>query len=538
MILRILFLTALIYSFVLADEFQVVDNLIPFEGRIIKNVTIIRKNVFENGEDNLPFYYRWANMLHIKTRKSVIEGELLFEPGKPLVVEKAIESARNIRLRKFIGEVIITGSPNGDDGVDITVITYDNWTTKAAVFLEKGGDSYQYGASVAEDNLLGYGRIVRLTGILSDDDDGYTIFFNDDRLGRTRWSGSFLYSRFTLNTTILFSANRPQYSLDIPYGIYGSFLRTDGITRLFSGGQEFFRYNRLLNNFDFESVYSLGRERRLNFYAFYNYEDYDYSEYYDNTVYNDILMPQDETHSCPSLGIGGALIKYDLERYLDEAGTPEDLTLGGSAKVIIGWSIPEFGADFIGTKTTISSNFLARPFRRVFIKGADLVQWWRREGKSERIRHLSELMFFYKTAATQVFAVRAFANFAWREKPGYQAILGGANGLRGYSNHELDGDKLALGNMEYRFYTPLEILTVRIGGALFFDIGDVWRKGERIRFDNLKSDVGIGLRLGLTKSSTSRVLRFDIARSLTDGNYYISLGTGMVFSLESKFGHE
>ncbi|UCE64897.1 MAG: BamA/TamA family outer membrane protein [Candidatus Zixiibacteriota bacterium] len=538
MIHRILLSVILLYTLARANDFQCEENLRQFEGKVIKSINIERKNVFENGEADLPFYYRWANSLHIKTRKSVIEGELLFEVGQPLDVEKAVESARNIRLRMFIGEVIITGSPNGDNGVDITVTTHDNWTTKAAVFLETAGDSYEYGASVAEDNLLGYGRIVQLTGILSDDDDGYTVFFNDDRVGRTRWSGSFLYSRFQLSSTILFSANRPQYSLDVPYGIYAIFGRTDGTTRLFSGGEEFFRYNRLLNNIDFESVYSIGREKRLNFYALYNYEDYDYSEYYDNTALNDILIPSDEKRSYLSLGMGGALIKYDLVRYLDEAGTPEDLTLGITAKVIIGRSIPEFGADFIGTRTIMSSNFLARAFDPVFIKGADLVEWWYREGRSERIRHLSELMFYYKTAETQVFAVRAFTDFAWRERASYQTILGGSNGLRGYSSHELEGNRLALSNMEYRFYTPLEIFTVRIGGALFFDIGDVWRNGETIRFDNLKSDVGIGLRFGLTKSSTSRVLRLDIARALTEDNYNISLGTGMVFSLGSKFGHE
>ena len=538
MIHRVFLSIILLYTFAWANDFPREENLKPFEGKIIKSINIERKNVFANGEDDLPFYYRWANSLHIRTRKSVIEGELLFEVGEPLVIEKVVESARNIRLRKFIGEVIITGSPGSDDGVDITVTTHDNWTTKVAVFLETAGDNYEYGASVAEDNLLGYGRIIQLTGIISDDDDGYTVFFNDDRVGRTRWSGSFLYSRFTLSNTVLFSAIRPQYSLDVPYGIYAIFGRTDGTARLFSGGEEFFRYNRLLNNIDLESVYSIGREKRLNLYAFYNYEDYDYSEYYYNTPLNDILIPSDEKRSYPSLGIGGSLTKYDLVRYLDEAGTPEDLTPGGSAKVIIGRSVPEFGADFVGTRTIVSSNFLARPFGPVFIKGADLVEWWYRKGRSERIRHLSELMFYYKTAETQVFAVRAFTNFAWRERPAYQAILGGANGLRGYSSHELEGNRLALGNMEYRFYTPLEILTVRIGGALFFDIGEVWKNGETIRFDNLKSDVGVGLRFGLTKSSTSRVLRFDIARTLTEDNYYISLGTGMVFSLGSKFGHD
>jgi hemolysin activation/secretion protein len=73
---------------------------------------------------------------------------------------------------------------------------------------------------------------------------------------------------------------------------------------------------------------------------------------------------------------------------------------------------------------------------------------------------------------------------------------------------------------------------------MFFDIGDVWQKGERIRFDDLKSDIGVGLRLGMTKSSTSRVFRFDVGKALTEDNYYISFGTGLIFNLGSRLGND
>jgi hypothetical protein len=494
--------------------------------------------VFANGEEDLPFYYRWANKIHIRTRKSVIEGELLFKVGQPLNIEKVIESARNLRLRRFIGEVEITATPQGDKGVDLTVITYDNWSTKLAVFLEKGGEKYRYGVSLDEDNLFGYGRGIELTGSLSDDNDGFTVYFRDDRVGRTRWAGTFLYSGFELNKSLMLVVSRPQFSLDVPFEVNALYRRSDGISRLFSGGIERFRYSSLINIFEFKSLYSVGHHKRLNLYAYYDYEDLNYSEYYNNHPLNEVLIPEDERRSYPSLGIGGAIIKYDLERYLDEAGTPEDLTLGASARVLTGRSIPEFGADFVGTRTAISSGFFIRPLRPIFIKGADLVHWWYRGGRYERIRHMSELMLYYKTAKRQVFAARAFTDFAWRERPGYQVILGGANGLRGYSSRELEGNKLAVGNAEYRFYTPLEILTVRFGGVVFFDIGDVWKDGEKISFGNLKYDVGVGLRFGLTKSSTARVLRIDFAKALTENEYYISLGSGMIFDLASVLAHE
>ncbi len=526
--------------FVTVPAFQNGDDLAPYEGKIIESITIMRRDIFgSNGNGDLPFYFRWANKIHIKTRKSVIEGELLFKIGQPLIPHKITESARNIRLRKFIGEVLITAAPNGDDGVDITVVTIDNWTTKAALFLEKGGGEYLFGASLAEDNLLGYGRMVQLSGSISEDNDGYSLYFGDDRMGRTRWAGSFLYSDFTLSEAIVLSLVRPQYSLDIPFGISARFTRIDGVIRLYSEGDEFFRYNRILNDISISSIYSIGHEKRVNFYGLYNFEDFDNSPYYDRQTWNwnNYFIPEDETRSYPSLGIGASVIEYDLERYLDEAGTPEDLTLGGSTALIMGRSVPELGADYIGTSFTAKAGFLIRPFKNIFIGGGNRVAWWYSGGR-ELISNKSTALFYLKTTGTQVLALRALTNFAWRQRSGYQVLLGGRNGLRGYSSYRFEGHKLALGNIEYRFFTPWEILTARPGGVLFFDIGEVWSEGEKIGFDNMKSNIGIGLRLGLTKSSTARVLRLDFAKPLTENDYYISFGTGILFNLRSIIGRD
>jgi hypothetical protein len=250
------------------------------------------------------------------------------------------------------------------------------------------------------------------------------------------------------------------------------------------------------------------------------------------------LIPENEIRSYPSIGIGGAIIEYELEHYLDEAGTPEDLTLGMSAKASIGRSIPEFGADFIGTKTRFSTGFLAKPFEKLLIGGSDKLSWWHRRGRSEYINHRSELLLYLKLAEAQTLAARIMADFAWHQNSSYQVILGGTNGLRGYSQYRLAGNRRGLFNLEYRFYIPVTILTVRLGGVAFYDAGSVWEPSDKIRFDNVKSNVGVGIRLGLTKSSTARIVRMDIARALTEDDFYISMATGVVFNLKSIFNHD
>ena len=83
-----------------------------------------------------------------------------------------------------------------------------------------------------------------------------------------------------------------------------------------------------------------------------------------------------------------------------------------------------------------------------------------------------------------------------------RCFLGGANTLRGFGyrdvgpkdaqNEPIGGNSFANATVEYTF--PI---VERIRGALFFDIGNVWRDAADLGLSDLKSDVGIGVRLNL-----------------------------------------
>ncbi len=275
----------------------------------------------------------------------------------------------------------------------------------------------------------------------------------------------------------------------------------------------------------------------MDFFVKYTYEVSDYSPD-DHDSPSNYLIPPDQTRSYPSLGTGFSFIEYDMQRYLDEAGTPEDLTMGAAVRFSLGRSIPEFGADYTGSRPEFSAKFLVKALSRVFVGGKNSIYWWNHAGRNSEINSRTEAMVYLKTDETSVVTARILTDFAWRQKSTYQIILGGANGLRGYPVYRFSGNRLAVGNLEYRFYFPLEILTVRIGGAAFFDIGNVWHRSEKIDMQDLRSDIGLGLRFGLTKSSTSRVLRLDIAKSLANNDVFVSFGSTVLFSLRAFEVHE
>ena len=514
------------------------NNFALYDGKIISKIVILRQDVFDDKiKRKTPFYYTWGNALHIITKERIIRSELLFELGEPVDSLRIIESQRNLRLRGFISEVFVTGKPNGADSVDLIVTTVDYWTTKIALYAELNGGDYTVGAGASEVNFLGNGQALEIAGQTSSDEDRYSIFAGDGRLGGTRFAGSFYYSGSTFGDGLAAYFARPQYSISVKTGFWAKYYNSDGIRRLFAGGDEVFRYKKMYREFDSKFIYSIGKLRKLDLFFKYNYEESDYSPDDYDSPYNHIIPP-DQTRSYPSAGLGLSIIEYDMQRYLDEAGTPEDLTLGAAVRFSLGRSIPEFGADYTGTRPEFSTKFLSKPFSGLFIGVKNNIYWWRYDGRDTEIGSRTEAMIYLKTGETNVLTARGLADFTWRQKSTYQAILGGANGLRGYPVYRFSGNRLAIGNLEYRFYFPLEILTVRIGGAAFFDIGTVWQRYEKINLSDLRSDIGMGLRFGLTKSSTSRVLRFDIAKSLANNDVFVSFGSTVLFSLRSFENHE
>jgi hemolysin activation/secretion protein len=102
--------------------------------------------------------------------------------------------------------------------------------------------------------------------------------------------------------------------------------------------------------------------------------------------------------------------------------------------------------------------------------------------------------------------------------PELQLLLGGDNGLRGYPLRYESGTSRALLTVEQRVYTdwyPFRL--VRVGGAIFADVGRTWGSGVIGNSDaGLLRDVGFGIRLGNTRSGLGNVLHIDFAFPLNN----------------------
>jgi hypothetical protein len=109
-----------------------------------------------------------------------------------------------------------------------------------------------------------------------------------------------------------------------------------------------------------------------------------------------------------------------------------------------------------------------------------------------------------------------------RDTSGSQVTLGGAT-LRGYESgafRVLGGNSIR-GNLEYRSL-PLDILSVHLGGVLFYDVGSVYATVDEVEMHH---SAGLGFRVLFPQFNRS-VFRFDFGVPLDADGYSVVLSYG------------
>ena len=86
--------------------------------------------------------YRLANRLHIITKDSVIEQQLLFAPGETFSKRLVEETERILRRNTYFYDASVTPVNRQDGTVDLQVNTRDVWTLKPGFsFSRSGGEN-------------------------------------------------------------------------------------------------------------------------------------------------------------------------------------------------------------------------------------------------------------------------------------------------------------------------------------------------------------------------------------------------------------
>jgi hypothetical protein len=154
------------------------------EGLPILEITIDNGDIFDLGqEDQNLWIHRWANRLHINTRKSTIKEQLLFAPEDGYNQQLIDETERLLRGRSYIHDADITAEVVCGKGVKLTVVTSDNWTLTPSISVSRSGGETRTAFEIEESNLLGLGTEIKILTESDEERDSRTLSSTGTKTG-------------------------------------------------------------------------------------------------------------------------------------------------------------------------------------------------------------------------------------------------------------------------------------------------------------------------------------------------------------------
>ena len=484
------------------------------EGVIIGDIVLAREDVFDlsNPEEN-NWLYRTANKLHIMTRERVIEQQLLFSEGEDFSKRLVEESARILRRNDYLYDAWITPLSREDGTVDLEVRTRDVWTLKPGLGLSRSGGENRTLIKLEELNLFGQGQQVFVARSEDVDRESTVFRFRDKNLGRSWTQLRLQYADSSDGHWNEASLIRPFFALDTRWsaGVTGSDFDIE--ERLYDLGEKAAEYRHEREYYTAFGGWSKGLQdgwvRRYT--AGFAYDRNRFSEVPEPEL--PAAIPADREFAYPYFGVEIFEDQFETAQNRDQIMRTEDFLVGTRFAATLGWSDKDFGADRDAALFWLSaSHTLGSIGKSAVLLAADA------SGRIESGDTVNSLLSFSARWYNQQSDQRTFfATLAgtWGDDLDLDnsVDLGGDTGLRGYPLRYQSGDSKVLLTVEQRyFWNWYPFRLVRVGGAIFADVGRTWGDhpidGERLGW---LSDVGFGLRLAPTRTGTRSIVHIDLA---------------------------
>lgn len=503
----------------------------------VKNIYLDKKDVFDTSNHELVSIKNLANSLHTNTKDYVIEDELLFSEGEELYDDDVEETERNLRSLGLFSSVKIKVDTLNDSEADITVTTQDQWTTLPGVIYSTGGGIQNYGAQFKESNVLGMGSSIYLQG----------LYRTENNIGWQGWGEyshrKFLRSPMSLNVSIISNRFRtdqfamlakPFLTLSTPTAYGGAVTNSFGKVFVYTGN------SFLTPEFHVRSAegwFSLGLKNKDRLFAsiYASAEDVkraapQYRQAFDNNA--KILI-----------GFSSLSQRFYTVSNLNSYYT-EDLPIGGYGGVVLGKTFP--------LKSTTpemlvdDGMFYAGGQIEQSAKLGDLYLFGQMSGGSGFASSESRYTYqeflgigHYRLGDLTVLAAQFRQQTAWNWNGFRQLILDTDAGLRGYAANQLIGANRIIGNVEARFFSNWELWTFRFSGVGFYDMGSVWKAGEKLSVIQFHHALGLGFRLHNTNvAGPEGTLRFDFAYNADTKNVGFIFSVSQMFSAFVKHGYK
>jgi len=484
-------------------------------GAVIGSIDIDIRNIFDESDAReANGLYRLANHLHIRTKRSTIKAQLLFARGDKFLARKLAETERALRLLTYIYDAKVVPVRYADGKVDVKVITKDVWTLSPGISFGRAGGSNSTNFNLQDSNFLGWGKGLEVSHGSTVDRTSNTVEWTDPNVFGSRWTSDLTYADSSDGMQRSLKIARPFYSLDAPWSTKITAVKFDRTISRYNLGDIVDQFNDNETSYELSGGVSSGLidgwTKRFTFGV-----RYDRNIFLPTPITSMPArqLPPDRILSYPFVGFDFLQDKYRKVGDENQIGRTEDLYFGTQITGEVGLSNTAFGADrnAIMLAAKALRGIEITEFQQLFLTSnfSSRIE----DGRARNLKADAGAKYYWRWRTDWLLYAGFSGTVTDSLDPDMQLLLGGDNGLRGYPLRYESGTSRALFTVEQRVYTdwyPFRL--VRVGGAIFADVGRTWGSGVIGNSDpGLLRDVGFGLRLGNTRSGLGNVLHIDFA---------------------------
>lgn len=506
----------------------------------ITHVFIDNHSIFDPAsmpeDGRIRWAYRLANTLHLRTRADFIEDQILFQEGDCFDQEVVDESARLLREYRFIAGADAFAVEQPDGSVHVIVDTNDEWTTKLAILARFDQGLELDGAQLIEENFLGRGIALGAFYLERDERRDLGLGLEVPQIGKSRWDGHLGLGATRIGEVVEQAFIRP-FSGERPGTAFRQriFHRRDLFNYVLPDNEQ---YSHLVVPLQEEHI-QLAAARRIPWSdglvtigGGLSYErvgggsadqvegitrgDFANREGV-GVELSDPLLPHLANRHALRIGIlaGTRSLRFAQRHGLDPVRGVQDIPLGHEVLLTVGPSIGSTGAGassdifsdlevFAGVGTGSTLGFI----------GVSAEARWETRGAWRDVLLDGWGLAYHEMASLgdPVVVFRAATHAGWSTSSPFQLVLGGPDGVRGYSDWDHSGGRRIVfsGESRWSLSTPYPDFA-DFGVTLFGDVGQMWAGDAPFGRDSgWRSTVGGGLRVGFPAGSSS-VIRFDLA---------------------------
>jgi hypothetical protein len=490
-------------------------------GAIIGTIQIVNGDVFDNSlRSESGWLYRTANRLHINTRHTVIRRQLLFKPGEPYVHRIVQETERILRGNDYLYDAVIRPTRWDGHTVDLEVRTRDTWTLNPGLNFNRQGGQNSGSVELEEKNLLGTGQALSFGWSSDVDRESLNFAYSDPHFLSTWTRFALAYRDADDGDTKALRLEQPFYALDTRRagGLY--LYDTQFIDPRYANGEkvgEFEHEQQFYESyFGWSGGWQGGWVRRWS--AGVTYDRNRFAEVADEALGGP--LPEERTLLYPWIGFDVLEDVFEVRTNQDQIERSEDVLVGFRAGGRLGYAADGAGSDrdALMFSAYAQDGWDFGDDRSLFLSA---VGSGRVESAGLRNAVLTaEARYYARTSPRTKFFAAVSGTASEQLDADQQLLLGGDTGLRGYPLRYQAGTSLALLTLEERYYTdwyPFRLF--RVAGAVFFDMGRTWGTDVTgATSDGLLKNVGLGLRLGSSRSAFGNVIHVDLAFPLDGGD--------------------